>query len=328
MRASFLVMGPLLARIGKARISMPGGCAIGARPIDIHLKGFEALGVKIEQGHGYIEASAPEGLKGTSIYFDFPSVGATINIMLAAIGAEGTTIIENAAMEPEIVNVASFLINMGVKIRGAGTKRIEIEGTRKLNNGICEVFSDRIECGTYIIIGALLGKNLTIKGVIKEHLEAFLMKLKEVGVKYSINGDTLIISKTENLKPTYIKTLVFPGFPTDLQQPFTTLLTQATGTSIIEETIYENRFKNTYDLNRMGAITNIISLNKLEIKGPRKLHGTNVIATDLRGGASLLIAALIAEGTTEIENSDVILRGYSDVIKKLENVGAKIKITE
>ena len=327
MRASYYFMGALLAKFGKVEMSFPGGCNIGARPIDIHIKGFEQLGAKVEIIKNRYIITADK-LIGKKIYFDFPSVGATINIMLAAIGAEGTTIIENAAMEPEIVNVASFLINMGVKIRGAGTKRIEIEGTRKLNNGICEVFSDRIECGTYIIIGALLGKNLTIKGVIKEHLEAFLMKLKEVGVKYSINGDTLIISKTENLKPTYIKTLVFPGFPTDLQQPFTTLLTQATGTSIIEETIYENRFKNTYDLNRMGAITNIISLNKLEIKGPRKLHGTNVIATDLRGGASLLIAALIAEGTTEIENSDVILRGYSDVIKKLENVGAKIKVTE
>lgn len=327
MRASYYFMGALLAKFGKVEMSFPGGCNIGARPIDIHIKGFEQLGAKVEIIKNRYIITADK-LIGKKIYFDFPSVGATINIMLAAIGAEGTTIIENAAMEPEIVNVASFLINMGVKIRGAGTKRIEIEGTRKLNNGICEVFSDRIECGTYIIIGALLGKNLTIKGVIKEHLEAFLMKLKEVGVKYSINGDTLIISKTENLKPTYIKTLVFPGFPTDLQQPFTTLLTQATGTSIIEETIYENRFKNTYDLNRMGAITNIISLNKLEIKGPRKLHGTNVIATDLRGGASLLIAALIAEGTTEIENSDVILRGYSDVIKKLENVGAKIKIIE
>ena len=327
MRASYYFMGALLAKFGKVEMSFPGGCNIGARPIDIHIKGFEQLGAKVEIIKNRYIITADK-LIGKKIYFDFPSVGATINIMLAAIGAEGTTIIENAAMEPEIVNVASFLINMGVKIRGAGTKRIEIEGTRKLNNGICEVFSDRIECGTYIIIGALLGKNLTIKGVIKEHLEAFLMKLKEVGVKYSINGDTLIISKTENLKPTYIKTLVFPGFPKDLQQPFTTLLTQATGTSIIEETIYENRFKNTYDLNRMGAITNIISLNKLEIKGPRKLHGTNVIATDLRGGASLLIAALIAEGTTEIENSDVILRGYSDVIKKLENVGAKIKITE
>lgn len=327
MRASYYFMGALLAKFGRVEMSFPGGCNIGARPIDIHIKGFQQLGAKVEIIKNRYIITADK-LIGKKIYFDFPSVGATINIMLAATGAEGTTIIENAAMEPEIVNVASFLINMGVKIRGAGTKKIEIEGTKELNNGVCEVFSDRIECGTYIIIGALLGKNLTIKGVIKEHLEAFLMKLKEVGVKYCIKGDTLTISKTDNLNPTYIKTLVFPGFPTDLQQPFTTLLTQANGKSIVEETIYENRFKNTYDLNRMGAITNIISLNKLEVNGPRKLHGTNVIATDLRGGASLLIAALIADGITEIDNSDVILRGYSEVIRKLENVGAKIKITE
>ncbi len=327
MRASYYFMGALLAKFGKVEMSFPGGCNIGARPIDIHIKGFEQLGAKVEIIKNRYIITA-EKLIGKKIYFDFPSVGATINIMLAAIGAEGTTIIENAAMEPEIVNVASFLINMGVKIRGAGTKKIEIEGKKQLENAVCEVFSDRIECGTYIIIGSLLGKDLVIKGVIKEHLEAFLIKIREVGAKYNIDGDTLTISKVDVLKPTNIKTLVFPGFPTDLQQPFTTLLTQANGKSIVEETIYENRFKNTYDLNRMGAITNIISLNKLEIKGPRKLKGTNVIATDLRGGASLLIAALIAEGKTEIENSDVILRGYSDVIKKLENVGARIKITE
>ncbi|MDD6652344.1 MAG: UDP-N-acetylglucosamine 1-carboxyvinyltransferase [Clostridium sp.] len=327
MRASYYFMGALLAKFGKAEMSFPGGCNIGARPIDIHIKGFQQLGAKVDIIKNRYIITADK-LIGKKIYFDFPSVGATINIMLAATGAEGTTIIENAAMEPEIVNVASLLISMGVKIRGAGTKRIEIEGTKHFENGVCEVFSDRIECGTYIIIGALLGKNLTIKGIIKEHIEAFLMKLKEAGVKYIIHGDELTISRCENIKPTYIKTLVFPGFPTDLQQPFTTLLTQAKGKSIIEETIYENRFKNTYDLNRMGAITNIISLNKLEIIGPRKLHGTNVIATDLRGGASLLVAALIADGKTEIENSDVILRGYSDVIKKLEKVGAKIKITE
>lgn len=327
MRASYYFMGALLAKFGKVEMSFPGGCNIGARPIDIHIKGFEQLGasVKIIKNRYIITA---DKLIGKTIYFDFPSVGATINIMLAAVGAYGTTIIENAAMEPEIVNVASLLINMGVKVRGAGTKRIEIEGTKKLSNGVCEVFSDRIECGTYIIIGALLGENLKIKGIIKEHIEAFLMKLKEVGVKYSIKDDVISISKCENIKPTYIKTLVFPGFPTDLQQPFTTMLTQAHGTSIVEETIYENRFKNTYDLNRMGAITNIISLNKLEIKGPRKLKGTNVIATDLRGGASLLIAALIADGKTTIDNSEVILRGYSEVIRKLKNVGAKIEITE
>ena len=327
MRASYYFMGALLARFGNVEISFPGGCNIGARPIDIHVKGFEQLGAKVNINKNRYSITTDK-LVGKKIYFDFPSVGATINIMLAAVGAEGTTTIENAAMEPEIVNVASFLINMGAKISGAGTKTIEIVGTKDLDNGVVEVFPDRIESGTYVIIGALLGKELKIKGVIKEHIEALLMKLKEIGVDYSIKNDMITISKCENIKPTYIKTLVFPGFPTDLQQPMTTLLTQANGVSTVEETIYENRFKNTYDLNRMGAITNILSLNKLEVKGPRKLKGTKVIATDLRGGASLLIAGLIADGITEIENSDVILRGYEDVVNKLTNVGAKIEITE
>ena len=327
MRASYYFMGALLAKFGEVEISFPGGCNIGARPIDIHIKGFEELGAKVEIVKNRYKITADK-LIGNTIYFDFPSVGATINVMMAAVGAEGTTIIENAAMEPEIVNVASFLINMGVKIRGAGTKRIEIEGCKNLDNGVCEVFPDRIESGTYIIIGALLGKDLQIKGIIKEHIEALLIKLNEIGVEYKIDDDVMIISKCDNLNAINVKTLVFPGFPTDLQQPLTTLLTQAHGKSLVEETLYENRFKNTYDLNRMGAITNILSLNKLEVIGPKKLKGTNVIATDLRGGASLLIAGLIAEGLTEIDNCDVILRGYGNLVKKLSNVGAKLEITE
>ena len=327
MRASYYFMGALLAKFGRVEISFPGGCNIGARPIDIHIKSFEELGAHVEVIKNRYIITADK-LVGKTIYFDFPSVGATINVMMAATGAEGTTIIENAAMEPEIVNVASFLINMGIKIRGAGTKRIEIEGTKKTKNGVMEVFPDRIESGTYIIIGALLGKNLRIKGIIKEHLEALLSKLEEIGVKYEIEEDTMIISKCDDLKAVNIKTQVFPGFPTDLQQPITTLLTQAKGISVVEETIYENRFRNTFDLNRMGAITNIATLNKLEIKGPRKLKGTNVIATDLRGGASLLIAGLIAEGKTEIDNCEYILRGYSHITTKLKNIGAKIEITE
>ena len=327
MRASYYFMGALLAKFGKVEISFPGGCNIGARPIDIHIKGFEKLGAKVEINKNRYTITAKK-LKGSKIYFDFPSVGATINVMLAAVGAEGVTTIENAAMEPEIVNVASFLINMGVKVTGAGTKKIEIVGCKNLDNGVCEVFPDRIESGTYIIIGALLGKNLKIKGIIKEHIEAVLMKLKEIGVDFVIDNDTMTLSNCENLRAVNVKTLVFPGFPTDLQQPLTTLLTQANGLSLVEETLYENRFKNTYDLNRMGAITNILSLNKLEIKGPKKLKGTNVIATDLRGGASLLIAGLIAEGVTEIDNCDVILRGYGNLVKKLSSVGAKLEITE
>ena len=327
MRASYYFMGALLARFGKVEISFPGGCNIGARPIDIHIKGFEKLGATVEIIKNRYIITAKK-LKGTKIYFDFPSVGATINIMLAASGAEGTTIIENAAMEPEIVNVASFLINMGINVRGAGTKTIEIDGYKEPDNGVVDVFPDRIESGTYIIIGALLGKNLRIKGIIKEHIGALLMKLDEIGIKYQIDGDVLTISKCEDLKPVNIKTQVFPGFPTDLQQPITTLLTQIKGVSTIEETLYENRFKNTYDLNRMGAITNILTLNKLEVKGPRKLKGTKVITTDLRGGASLLIAGLIAEGVTEIEQCEYILRGYSNIIEKLSNVGAKIEFFE
>ena len=327
MRASYYFMGALLAKFGKVEMSFPGGCNIGARPIDIHIKGFQELGAKVEiiKNRYIIKAKK---LVGKKIYFDFPSVGATINLMLAASGAEGTTILENAAMEPEIVNVASFLINMGVNVRGAGTKTIEIDGNKNLDHGVVDVFPDRIECGTYIILGALIGKNLRIKGIIKEHIGALLMKLTEIGVDYKIEGDTLIISKCNELKPVHVKTQVFPGFPTDLQQPITTLLTQAKGTSIIEETLYENRFKNTYDLNRMNAITNILTLNKLEVRGPRKLKGTNVIATDLRGGASLFIAGLIASGTTEIDNCDVILRGYSFIVEKLTAVGADIKYIE
>ena len=324
MRASYYFMGALLAKYGRAEISFPGGCNIGARPIDIHVKGFQELGAKVEIIKNRYIITADK-LVGNRIYFNFPSVGATINIMLAATGAEGTTIIENAAMEPEIVNVASFLINMGIPVRGAGTKRIEIDGTKKTTDAVIEVFPDRIESGTYIIIGALLGKDLKIKGIIKEHIEALLTKLKEIGVKFKIDNDVMTISKCAKIKPTNIKTMVFPGFPTDLQQPITTLLTQANGVSIIEETIYENRFQNTFDLNKMGAVTEIQTLNKLQITGPRKLYGANVKATDLRGGASLLIAGLIAEGTTVIENSEYILRGYGNIIKKLSNVGAKIK---
>ena len=327
MRASYYFMGALLAKFGRVEMSFPGGCNIGARPIDIHIKGFQELGAEVEIIKNRYIITAKK-LKGKTIYFDFPSVGATINMMLAASGAEGTTIIENAAMEPEIVNVASFLINMGINVRGAGTKTIEIDGCKEVDNGVVDVFPDRIECGTYIILGALIGKNLKIKGIIKEHIGALLMKLKEMGIEYKIDGDTLTISKCEDIKPTNIKTQVFPGFPTDLQQPITTLLTQAKGVSLIEETLYENRFKNTYDLNRMNAITNILTLNKLEVKGPRKLKGTHVIATDLRGGASLFLAGLIANGTTEIDQCEVILRGYSNIISKLKSVGADIEYVE
>jgi len=327
MRASYYFMGALLAKEKKVEISFPGGCTIGARPIDIHIKGFEALGAKVEIKRNRYLITA-EKLKGTKIYFDFPSVGATINVMMAALGAEGTTIIENAAREPEITNVASFLISMGAKIRGAGTSTIEIEGATNLSNGVSDVYPDRIEAGTYIIMGALLGKNMKINGVIVEHVKALLNKLKEAGVELKYEDDSIIVNKCEDIKPTNIKTLAHPGFPTDLQQPFTTLLTQANGKSQIEETIYENRFKNVEFLNMMGAKIEILNSHNAIIYGPTKLKGHEVIATDLRAAASLLIAALIAEGTTTINDADYILRGYGDLIKKLKKLGAKVEITE
>lgn len=325
MRASYYYMGAMLAKFGRAEISFPGGCTIGARPIDIHIKGFESLGAKVEKIKNKYIITA-EKLVGTKIYLDFPSVGATINIMLAALGAEGLTTIENAAREPEIVNVASFLINMGADIKGAGTSSIEIVGNRELKNGVVDVFPDRIEAGTFVIMGALLGDNLKIKGVIGEHLESLLVKLAEIGVHFEQNREDIIISKCDILLNTHVKTLVYPGFPTDLQQPLVTLLTQANGKSIVEETIFENRFKNTFYLNEMGANTNVIDKNRLEIFGPTKLIGKDVIATDLRGGASLLIAGLIADGITRIDDADYILRGYGNIINKLKSVGAKIEI--
>ncbi len=326
MRASYYFMGALLAKFKHMEISYPGGCKIGNRPIDLHIKGFEALGATVTQIKGNFVIEAKK-LKGAKIYLDFPSVGATINIMLAATKAEGITIIDNAAKEPEIVNIASFLISMGCKIKGAGTDKIIIEGVKKISNGIAEVFPDRIEAGTYLIIGALLGK-LKIKSAIKEHIYALLVKLKEVGVEFKIEKDGIIVYKADKIKPTIIKTLVYPGFPTDLQQPFTTLLTQADGKSIIYETIYESRFRNTEYLNNMGADTKIINFDTLEIYGKTSLKGQDVYASDLRAGASLLIAGLLAEGTTTIDNIDMILRGYEDVIQKLQKIGAKIDLIE
>ena len=323
MRASYYYMGAMLAKFKKAEISFPGGCKIGNRPIDLHLKGFQKLGVKIKQEKNKYTLTAKE-LIGTKIYLDFASVGATINIMLAAVGAKGTTIIENAAKEPEIVNIAAFLINMGAHITGAGTSTITIEGEKELDNGIIEVFPDRIEASTYLIAGALIGKNLTIDGAIKEHINAVLDKLIEVGATFKIDNNKILISKIKKVKPSNIKTLVYPGFPTDVQQPFTTLLTQAEGTSVIIETIYESRFKNTDYLNMMGANTEYNG-NTLTIKGKTKLIGKEIYASDLRGGASLVLAGLIAKGTTIIDNTEHILRGYEDIVAKLQKVGAKIE---
>ena len=326
LRASYYFMGSLLAKFKQVEIYFPGGCKIGARPIDLHIMGFEALGAKVTYEDKKYTLVADE-LNANNIYLNVASVGATINIMLAAVGAKGTTVIENAAREPEIVNVASFLINMGAHITGAGTTTITIEGGVPLGKGVVEVFPDRIETGTYLVIGALLGNNLEIKGAIKEHINAFLIKLEQCGIKYEYDKykDSIIISKANKIKPTNIKTLVYPGFPTDLQQPITTLLTQAIGKSKITETIYENRFQNAEYLNMMGANTGIVN-GELIIKGPTDLIGRDVIATDLRAGACLLIAGLIAEGTTTIDNAEHILRGYDNIVEKLSNVGAKIEL--
>lgn len=324
MRASFLVMGPLLARIGKARISMPGGCAIGARPIDIHLKSFEALGVKIEQGHGYIEASAPEGLKGTSIYFDFPSVGATENIMMAASLAEGTTILENAAEEPEIVDLANYLNKMGAKIRGAGTDTIRIEGVDKLHGADYTIIPDRIEAGTYMIAAAMTGGDIVVENVLPEHQKPLIAKLREAGAVVEEDIDKVRVIGKNQLKAVSIKTLPYPGFPTDMQAQMMAMMVIAEGRSKVTETVFENRFMHVVELNRMGAQISTEGRSAV-IDGPCKLTGCDVRATDLRAGAAMILAGLVAEGTTRIGDLHHIDRGYENIVAKLKNLGADIE---
>jgi len=326
LRASYYFMGAMLGKFNRVEMYFPGGCNIGSRPINLHLKGFESLGATVteEDNHFIIEA---EKLKGNNIYLDFPSVGATINIMLAATKAKGKTIIDNAAQEPEIVNIATFLNNMGAKIKGAGTSTITITGVKYLHSCFHEVIPDRIQAGTYLIIGALLGQNLKIDNIIPNHIEALIAKLTETGVEMEIGLDNIVIKEIKEYYKTDIKTLVYPGFATDLQQVMATFLTQCKGKSTIEETIYENRFQNLSELAKMGANVKIREDNrKATIKGKTKLTGTAVSATDLRGGASLLVAALIADGITTIDNISYILRGYDNIIEKLRAVGAKIEI--
>ena len=326
LRASYYFMGALLGKYKKAVVSYPGGCSIGSRPIDLHLKGFESLGAKIEYEENNIIISAEE-LKGSNIYLDFASVGATINIMFAAVKAEGTTIIDNAAREPEIVNIAMFLNSMGAKITGAGTSTIRIKGVKNMHSSVHEVIPDRIEAGTYIMIGACACKSLVVENIIPEHLEALTQKLLEMGVDLKIEDDSIYVSNKNKLKAVKIKTQVYPGFPTDMQQIMSSLMTKAEGRSVIEETIYENRFQNLYEIKKMGANVEINS-NKGYIFGPTKLRGKTVNATDLRAGASLVLAALIAEGTTTINNADYILRGYEHITEKLTSLGAKIELTQ
>lgn len=326
LRASYYFMGALLGRKKHVEIFFPGGCNIGERKIDFHLKGFQALGATIEQENDKYIIHA-EKLKGNTIYLDFASVGATINIMLAATKAEGTTIIHNAAKEPDIINVATFLNNMGAKISGVGTSTIKIKGVNYLHKASIEVIPDRIEAGTYLILGSLIGQNLRIENIIKKHLKSLILNLKKAGVQLKVHQHSIEVSAAKNLKAINIKTLVYPGFVTDWGQPMSVLLTQCKGTSIFEETIYENRMGHVGYLNRMGA--NIKVNNQIAtIEGPTPLHGSQVIATDLRAGAALVIAGLIAEGTTTIDNIEYILRGYEQIIEKLTNVGANIKIID
>ena len=326
LRASYYFMGALLGRNKYVEIALPGGCKIGNRKIDFHLKGFKALGATIiEEENKYIIKA--DKLVGNKVYFDFASVGATINVMLAAVKAEGTTVINNAAKEPEIVNVATFLNNMGAKIRGAGTSKITIEGVKYLHKAMIEVIPDRIEAGTYIILGALLGKDLIIQNVIKEHLTSLISKLQEIGVQIKIEENNILINKAEKLNSFNITTLIYPGFPTDLAQPMSVLMTQCDGTSILEETIHSNRMGQVPYLNSMGA--DITVKNQMAfIKGKTPLFGNDVTASDLRAGASLIIAGLIAKGTTKISDIEHILRGYEHIVEKLSNVGANIKIIE
>lgn len=326
LRASYYFMGALLGRFKHVEIYFPGGCNIGARPIDLHLKGFEALGVKIEKDESKYILSADD-LLGADIHLDFASVGATINIMLAAAMAKGKTVIHNAAKEVEIINIADLLNRMGANIKGAGTETIEIEGVHFLHGAKIEVIPDRIEAGTYIIMGALLGNNLTIDGIVEEHLLALLNKLKEMGVRYSIDGAKITLNRAENLQAVDVKTEVYPGFPTDLGQPMAVLLTQGVGTSTFHETIFENRMGHMPYLNKMGANIDF-SKDHAVIKGKTLLHGEEIFATDLRSGAALVTAGLIAEGITEIHDVEYILRGYERIISKLSDVGANIKIVE
>ena len=324
MRASFLIMGPLLARLGEAKISLPGGCAIGTRPIDLHLKGFEALGAEISIGHGYIEAKAPNGLKGARIYLDFPSVGATENILMAAAMAEGQSIIENPAQEPEIVDLANYLNIMGAKIRGAGTNVIKVEGAKKLVAHDYTIIPDRIEAGTYMIAAAMTQGDIYVANAISEHIKPVIAKLKEAGVTVIEDVDGIRVTCDHRPKAVDIKTLPYPGFPTDMQAQFMAMLTISEGTSVVTETVFENRFMHVDELRRMGAKIKIDGRTSV-VHGTDVLTGCQVKATDLRAGAAIVLAGLIAEGETQIGYIHHIDRGYDNLVGKLISLGADIK---
>ena len=322
LRASYYFMGALLGRFKEVKMKMPGGCYLGPRPIDLHLKGFEALGATITNEEGFINIKAKE-LIGTKIYLDFASVGATINIMMAAVLAKGKTIIENAAKEPEIIDVSLFLSSMGAKIRGAGTSEITIEGVESLNGCVHEIIPDRIEAGTYIIMAAACAEKVVIENIIPQHLDALLSKLEEVGVNLEIDVDKITIHESNLLKSVSVKTGVYPGLATDLQQPLTTLLLKAQGTSKIKDTIYPERFLHCRELHKMGAEIEVGD-GMSSFNGPIELYGSEVTATDLRGGAALVIAGLIAKGKTIISDIYHIDRGYDNLEGKLKALGANI----
>ncbi len=326
LRASYYFMGALLARFHHVEIYLPGGCQIGSRPMDLHFKGFEALGARVTNDGDKFTLTAQE-LLASDINLDFPSVGATVNIMLAASMAKGITTIENAAREPEIVNIADMINSMGGKIMGAGTNKITIEGVEKLHGTTFETLPDRIEAGTYMMIGALTGKDLTIKGLVREHLQSLITHMEDMGVDFTIGEESITLNKTSKLNPIDVTTEVYPGFPTDLGQPISVLLSQAEGTSHFKETIYESRTGHFPELVKMGANISLDGMDA-KIKGVTKLIGKDVSATDLRAGAALIIAGLTAEGTTKISNIEYILRGYEDIVDKLKTVGADIEIID
>lgn len=326
MRASFLIMGPLLAKHGSARMSLPGGCAIGARPIDLHLKGFESMGAEISIGHGYIEARASK-LIGNRVYLDFPSVGATENIMMAASLAEGNTVIENAAEEPEIVDLSNLLSAMGAKIKGAGTSIIRIEGVERLKAARHTVIPDRIEAGSFMVMAAATGGDVLITNVISEHLKAVIAKLEDCGAQVIEELDGLRVVGNPQIEPADIKTMPYPGFATDMQAQFTAYLSCCRGTSVVTEAIFENRFMHIEELNKMGADIRVEG-NSAIINGVSHLKGTSVVATDLRAGAAMIIAGLMSKGQTEITEIQHILRGYENICEKLSACGAKIKFAQ
>lgn len=324
MRASFLVMGAMLAHEKRAKVSLPGGCAIGARPVDLHLKGFESLGVKLNIDHGYVDAVADE-LKGGVIVLDFPSVGATENIVMAAVKAKGTTVLENAAREPEIEDLCNFLNDMGAKISGVGTSKLVIEGVDKLYPCEHTIIPDRIVAGTFIIASVMFDGKIEVRGVVKEHIGSFLMKLDEMGVKFQIKGNNLkVLSKLSDLKPVKVTTMPHPGFPTDLQSPIMTLMCLINGTSEVKETVFENRFMHVPELNRMGAKIDINS-NSATITGVENFSSAEVMASDLRAGACLILAALKADGVSIVNRIYHVDRGYENLELKLKELGADIE---